>query len=80
MLGYSIVNSKGQVTIPADIRKKLGIKPGQTMAINKDADMVIIKPAGGYESLQGIIKSTKKPNPKKMRENFEKYLGTRKHA
>jgi len=77
MLGYSVVNSKGQVTIPADIRKRLGIKPGQTMAISKEDDSVTIKQAGDYKSLRGIVKINKPADFKKMKKDFHNYLATR---
>lgn len=78
MLGYSVVNSKGQVTIPASIRKELGIKPGKTVLITKSDDKISISASEGYKSLRGIIKTDVKTDFKKMREMFHEYYGTRK--
>ncbi len=34
------ITSKGQVTVPADVRKKLGIKPGETIVFRIREDRV----------------------------------------
>jgi AbrB family looped-hinge helix DNA binding protein len=36
----SMMTSKGQVTIPADIRRKLGLKPGQPVRFSVSGDTV----------------------------------------
>lgn len=39
----STVTSKGQATIPAPIRKKLGIKPGEKILFEENGQGVILK-------------------------------------
>lgn len=54
------VTQKGQATIPAPIRKKLGIKPNTKVVfelINKKE--ASIKPISDFFSLKGSIKSKK---------------------
>jgi antitoxin PrlF len=41
------MTSKGQVTIPAAIRKALGLKPSDKVTFRVDADGVRIEPARG---------------------------------
>ena len=36
-------SSKGQVVIPTDIRKKLGIKEGSVFAVSARKDMIVLK-------------------------------------
>ena len=38
------VTSKGQVTVPAEVRRHLGIKPGATVAFVIDGDEVRVRP------------------------------------
>ena len=79
MIGYSVVNTKGQVTIPADIRNVLQVKPGKTVVVTKLGDGVMIKPVADIFSLQGSIKPRSKPeNFKAMRKSFIEYLGFRR--
>ena len=41
------VTTKGQVTIPQEIRDRLGIHPGSTVAFDVDGDVVTIRKAPG---------------------------------
>lgn len=37
-------SGRGQITIPADIRKRLGIEPGGTMTIEETSEGLTLKP------------------------------------
>ena len=37
------LSSKGQVVIPEDIRRRLGLKPGQQFVVVGEGDVVILK-------------------------------------
>lgn len=56
----SNVTQKGQATIPAPIRKKLGIKPNGKVAFTIRKNDVVIKPVVDFFTLRGSIKSKKK--------------------
>lgn len=77
-MGYGVINTKGQVTIPADIRESLGILPGLNVVIKKISDTVVVSAVPDIFSLRGSVLSRKKMDIKKMEENFEKYMGTNK--
>jgi len=51
-------SSKGQIVIPAEIRKKLGIKPGQKVALTLEKDKAVIEPLpeDPIKALRGILK------------------------
>lgn len=79
MIGYSVVNIKGQVTIPAEIRKRIGIEPQDKVVIMKEEDRIMIQPLPDIFSLMGSVKPKSKPeNLKKMRQKFIDYLSSRK--
>lgn len=40
-----VVSGRGQITIPAHMRKRLGIKPGGLMTIEERADGLLLRPA-----------------------------------
>lgn len=51
-------SSKGQIVIPAEIRKKLGIKPGQLVNLTVVEDKAFITPIpeDPIRALRGILK------------------------
>lgn len=58
-LNLSVVQEKGQVTIPAGIRRKLGVKKGDLVAFIETEDGVLISPreAVAIEALDRIGKA-----------------------
>ena len=54
------VTQKGQATIPAPIRKRLGIKPNTKIVFElKSNNEASIKPVADFFSMKGSIKSDK---------------------
>ncbi len=39
-----IVSSRGQITLPASLRKRLGIKGGDVMILEDQGDNIVLKP------------------------------------
>lgn len=55
----SSVTTKGQVTIPAELREKLGIKPGDKVGFIAEGDRILIQRQDtAVESLFGIVKAS----------------------
>jgi antitoxin PrlF len=83
-LAQSKVTAQGQISLPAEIRRKLGIGPGSVLEWDEEGDMVIVRKAGRYssEDIHRAIFSKDSPTPKKL-EEFDKgvrrYMKT-KHA
>lgn len=65
------VTSKGQATIPAPIRKELGIKPGDKIVFSHVKGEARIKPALSIDSLMGSVKSNRRFSQKLLREEEE---------
>lgn len=55
------VTQKGQATIPASMREKLGIKPNSKVIFEfkEDTKEITVKPAVDFLSLRGSVKSDK---------------------
>jgi AbrB family looped-hinge helix DNA binding protein len=49
-LPQSKVTSQGQISVPAEIRRTLGIGPGSVLEWEQDGDRVIVRRAGLYSS------------------------------
>jgi len=62
MIYTTTLTQKGQVTIPADIRRFLGLKSYEKVSFIKEADKVTIQPATTFLNLKGSITASKKYN------------------
>jgi len=62
-MATAAVTSKGQITIPAEVRKKLGLKAGDRVRfIEGENGEFIFKPkTGSIMDLKGFVKWTGKP-------------------
>jgi antitoxin PrlF len=47
-LAHSRLTSQGQISVPADVRKKLGIGPGSILEWDEDGDKIVVRRAGRY--------------------------------
>ena len=65
----SSVTSKGQVTIPAAVRRKLGIQPGDRIGFIEEADRVVIERCENrVEAAFGVLKASKTVSLEQMEE------------
>ena len=74
-MATAAVTSKGQITIPAEVRKKLGLKPGDRVRfVESENGEFIMKPnTGSIMDLRGCVKWTGKPvTIQEMNETIEK--------
>lgn len=53
----SHITVKGQIVIPASLRRKYGIKPGTKIKIHDDGERIILKPVTdeSYRRLRGSL-------------------------
>jgi len=54
---HAKLSSKSQIVIPADIRRKLRVRPGDTLEVNIEDDTVTIRKAPGsyLEALESCV-------------------------
>jgi AbrB family looped-hinge helix DNA binding protein len=57
---FTKVTSKGQVVIPADLRRKLRIKAGTPIAVHESGGQLILQPITDefIDSLRGVLGNT----------------------
>jgi antitoxin PrlF len=49
-LAQSKLTAQGQISVPAEVRKKLGVGPGSVLEWDEQDDQVIVRRAGRYTS------------------------------
>jgi antitoxin PrlF len=72
-LAQSKVTAQGQISVPAEVRRKLGIGPGSVLEWDEEGDAVVVRKAGRYtsEDIHRAIFPQGAPVPKKV-EEFDK--------
>ncbi len=70
------VTRKGQITIPARIRLRLGLKQGDKVAFIDEGDKVVLKPvASNVELAFGLIKAKKSVSLDEMEQAIRNRAG-----
>ncbi len=49
-LAQSKVTAQGQISVPVEVRRKLGIGPGSVLEWEEEGDSVVVRKAGRYTS------------------------------
>ncbi|MGK2858977.1 MAG: AbrB/MazE/SpoVT family DNA-binding domain-containing protein [Thermoanaerobaculia bacterium] len=51
-LPQSKLTAQGQISVPAEIRRKLGIGPGSVLEWDEDGEQVVVRKAGKFSSAE----------------------------
>ena len=51
-IAQSKLTAQGQISVPAEIRKKLGLRPGSVLEWDESGGEVVVRRAGHYTSAQ----------------------------
>lgn len=67
-IAHSKVTSQGQVSVPSDVRKKLGIGPGSVLEWEEEGDRIVVRRAGRFssEDIHRELFPSKGPQPKSI--------------
>ncbi|NWG12045.1 MAG: AbrB/MazE/SpoVT family DNA-binding domain-containing protein [Acidobacteria bacterium] len=49
------VSTKGQITLPAESRRTVGIKPGDRVIVEVEDARIVVKPIGDFFELKGFL-------------------------
>jgi AbrB family looped-hinge helix DNA binding protein len=62
-MASAAVTSKGQITIPIEVRKKLGLKPGDRVSFveGEHGEMILKPKSGSIMDLEGCVPWTGQP-------------------
>ena len=83
-LAQSRLTAQGQVSVPAEVRKKLGVGPGSVLEWDEKNDEVVVRRAGKHTSAdvhQALFPEGRPrgKSPTSVKEGIRKYI-RRKHA
>ena len=82
-LAQSKLTSQGQISVPAEVRRKLGVGPGSVLEWNEEGEKIVVRRAGRYTS-EDIHRALFKtpPGPRtiaELKEGIRNHM-RRKHA
>ncbi len=60
MVMASKITSKGQITLPKEVRKILNVQEGNVIIFERENDKVVIKSAKTLRDFKGLLKDIKK--------------------
>jgi AbrB family looped-hinge helix DNA binding protein len=49
-IAYSKVTAQGQISVPAEVRRRLGISPGSVLEWNVEGERLVLRRVGRYTS------------------------------
>jgi AbrB family looped-hinge helix DNA binding protein len=83
-IAQSKVTAQGQISVPAEVRKKLGIGPGSVLEWHEQDGQVVVRRAGRFSSgdLHEALFAAGKPKAKRasdVKDAIRKYI-RRRHA
>lgn len=84
-IAHSKVTAQGQISVPAEVRRKLGVGPGSVLEWDEDGDKVVVRRAGRYtfeDVRRALFPDGKKPKPRtleELKEGIRQYMRKR-HA
>ncbi len=77
VLAQSKLTAQGQISVPTEVRRKLGIGPGSVLEWDEDGERIVVRKAGRYSSEQ--IHRALFPETPKPRSTPELKEGIRQH-
>ena len=82
-IAQSRLTAQGQISVPAEVRKKLGVGPGSVLEWDEQNDQVVVRRAGRYTSkdIHGALfpEEGAKTGPVDVKDAVRKYIRKR-HA
>jgi len=64
-IAHSKVTAQGQISVPAEVRRRLGVGPGSVLEWEDEGGRVVVRRAGRYssEDLHHALFPTRRPQP-----------------
>ena len=69
-LAHSKLTAQGQISVPAQVRRKLGVGPGSVLEWDESGEQVVVRKAGRYssEDVHRALFPEKSPAPRSLSE------------
>ncbi len=78
MLYIVSITSQGQISIPAPLRKKMGLDKSQKALVSEKGGKLMIEPIRDLLELRGTFKTNVLATPSQIRRAFEEHGASRK--
>ncbi len=82
-LAHSKLTAQGQISVPAEVRRKLGVGPGSILEWDEEDDQIVVRRAGRYTSEdvhRALFRTPPRPRTvEEMKEGIRRYV-KRRHA
>jgi antitoxin PrlF len=82
-LAQSKLTAQGQISVPAEVRRKLGVGPGSVLEWDEEDDKIVVRKAGRYTSDEIhrhlFAKAPKPRSTAELREGIRRHVRKR-HA
>jgi len=78
-LARSRVTAQGQVSVPAEVRRRLGVGPGSLLEWHEEGNAIVVRRSGRYTStdIHRALFERENPQPRSLTELKE---GIRRHT
>ena len=76
-LAQSKLTAQGQISVPSEIRRKLGVGPGSVLEWDEEDEKIVVRKAGRYSSEE--IHRKLFPKPPEPRSLSDLKAGIRRH-
>ncbi|MBI5675522.1 MAG: AbrB/MazE/SpoVT family DNA-binding domain-containing protein [Nitrospirae bacterium] len=76
MTALAKVTSKGQITLPKEVRELLHIQTGSIVIFEKEEERLVVKTARTLRDFKGVLKGRQKQTDfEEMRKKAKEYVG-----
>lgn len=76
-IAHSKLTAQGQISVPARVRRKLGVGPGSVLEWDEDGEKIVVRRAGRYSSEE--VHRSLFPSSPRNRTLAELKAGVRQH-
>ena len=80
-LAQSKLTAQGQISVPAEVRRRLGIGPGSVLEWDEEGERIIVRRAGRYSSEDVhkalFSKSPSRPTLRELKEGVREHIRKR---
>jgi len=77
-IAHSKVTAQGQISVPAEVRRKLGIGPGSVLEWREEGEKVVVRRAGRFSS-EDVHRALFPKRPPRARTVTDMKAGVRRH-
>jgi len=69
-LAHSKLTAQGQISVPAEVRRRLGIGPGSVLEWDAEGEKIVVRRAGGRYTSDDVHQAlfSTAPNPRTLEE------------